>query len=152
MSRPKFATRQFFLRTDTQTATLLALIPHLPLDQDNPLEVVIREPVKARGMDQNGYYFMRIGELAGQAWIDGKQFSKDAWHEYAKKNIMPEEITTKDGEVRSKWEETPDGGMSVISTTRLERGCFADYTNAVEAFGASLGVMFSASRDERKAA
>ena len=152
MSRPKFATRQFFLRTDTQTATLLALIPHLPLDQDNPLEVVIREPVKARGMDQNGYYFMRIGELAGQAWIDGKQFSKDAWHEYAKKNIMPEEITTKDGEVRSKWEPTPDGDMSVISTTRLERGCFADYTNAVEAFGASLGVMFSASRDERKAA
>lgn len=150
--RPKFATRQFFLRTDTQTATLLALIPHLPLDQDNPLEVVIREPVKARGMDQNGYYFMRIGELAGQAWIDGKQFSKDAWHEYAKKNIMPEEITTKDGEVRSKWEPTPDGDMSVISTTRLERGCFADYTNAVEAFGASLGVMFSASRDERKAA
>ena len=142
--RQKFPTRQILLRSDTQLAIVMALLPNLPLDEQEPLEVIIREPVKARGLDQNGYYFMRIGELAGQAWIDGKQFSKDAWHEYAKKNIMPEEITTKDGEVRSKWEPTPDGDMSVISTTRLERGCFADYTNAVEAFGASLGVMFSA--------
>lgn len=150
--RQKFPARQILLRSDQQLAIVMALLPNLPLDEKEPLEVIIREPVKARGLDQNGYYFMRIGELAGQAWIDGKQFSKDAWHEYAKKNIMPEEITTKDGEVRSKWEPTPDGDMSVISTTRLERGCFADYTNAVEAFGASLGVMFSASRDERKAA
>lgn len=147
MSQP-FATRRFILVGEAQRDAAIALLSNVPLG----LEVLIRTPVKARGLDQNGYYFMRIGELAGQAWIDGKQFSKDAWHEYAKKNIMPEEITTKDGEVRSKWEPTPDGDMSVISTTRLERGCFADYTNAVEAFGASLGVMFSASRDERKAA
>lgn len=116
------------------------------------IEIVAREIVKARKPDQNGYYFMRIGEIAEQAWVAGKQFSKDAWHEYAKKNILPEEITTKDGEVCSKWEQTPDGGMSVISTTRLERGCFAEYTNAVEAFGASLGVMFHANPNDYRAA
>lgn len=142
--RQKFQTREFLLRSDIQVATLLALIPHLPLDADHPLSVRIGEQIKVRGLDQNGYYFMRIGEIAEQAWIDGKQFSKEAWHEYAKKNIMPEEIITKDGEVRSKWEPTPDGDMSVISTTRLEKGCFAEYTTAVEAFGAGLGVMFSA--------
>lgn len=144
--RQKFPTRQIMLRTVQQRGIVMALLPNLPLDEANPLEIVIREPVKARGMDQNGYYFMRIGEIAEQAWIDGRQFSKDAWHEYAKKNIMPEEIVTKDGEVRSKWEQTPDGDMTVISTTRLERGCFAEYTNSVEAFGATLGVMFSARR------
>ena len=147
MNQP-FATRRVILVGEVQRDAAIALLSNVPLG----LEVLIRTPVKVRGLDQNGYYFMRIGEIAGQAWIDGKQFSKDAWHVYAKKNLLPEEITTKDGEVRSKWELTPDGDMSVISTTRLERGCFAEYTNAVEAFGASLGVMFSASRDERKAA
>jgi hypothetical protein len=138
MNQP-FETRRIILAAEEQRARAIALLANVPLG----LEVLIRKPVKVRGLDQNGYYFMRIGEIAEQAWIDGKQFSKDAWHEYAKKNILPEEVTTKDGEVRSKWEQTPDGGMSVISTTRLERGCFADYTTAVEAFGASLGVMFS---------
>lgn len=147
MSQP-FATRRLILVGEAQRDAAIALLSNVPLG----LEVLIRTPVKVRGLDANGYYFMRIGEIADQAWVDGKQFSKDAWHEYAKKNILPEIITTKDGERRSKWEKTPDGSMTVISTTRLERGCFAEYTTAVEAFGASLGVMFSASREERKAA
>ena len=142
MSQP-FATRRFVLVGEAQRESAIALLQNVPLG----LEVLIREPVKARGLDQNGYYFMRIGELAGQAWIDGKQFSKDAWHEYARKNIMPEQVTTKNGDVISKWIETPDGGCAVISTTLLEKGCFAEYTTAVEAFGSSLGVHFS----ERKA-
>lgn len=152
INRPPFQTRTILLRTETQRETALALIPHLPLDSDRPLEMVIREQVKARGLDQNGYYFMRIGEIAEQAWLAGRQYSKNAWHEYAKNHIMPEEITTKDGEVRSKWEPTPDGEMSVISTTQLERKCFAEYTTAVEAFGAELGVMFSVMQDGRRAA
>ena len=151
MTRPKFTTRKVLLRTWEQVRLLVNLIPNLPIDSENPLEIIIREPVKVRGLDQNGYYFMRLGEIAEQAWIEGRQYSKDAWHEYARKNIMPEQVTTKNGDVISKWIETPDGGCAVISTTLLEKGCFAEYTNAVEAFGASLGVMFSASRDEREA-
>ena len=61
---------------------------------------------------------------------------------------MPETIVTKDGETRSKWEEVPDGDAVVISTTKLERRCFAEYPTAVEAFGASLGVQFSANPNE----
>ena len=61
---------------------------------------------------------------------------------------MPEKVTTKDGEVRSKWIEVPSGDPIVISTAQLERRCFAEYTTAVEAFGAGLGVQFHATPRE----
>lgn len=140
--RPKFPTRQILLRSQQQVDTLLFLIPNLPLDAENPLEVLIREAVKQRGIDQNGLYWRRIGDIAEQAWLKGRQYSKEVWHEYLARNEMPEEIVTKDGEMRSKWEESPDGAMTVISTSRLSKGSFAEYTEAVEAFGASLGVKF----------
>lgn len=148
MIRPPFSTRRIRLVGETQRETALALLRNLPVDESKPLEVVFREEIKARGLDANGYYFLRVGEMADQVWFNGKQYSKDVWHHYLKVNVMPEEITTKDGESRSKWIESPDGSMVVISTTQLERKCFAEYTTACEAFGASLGAIFS--EDPRK--
>lgn len=140
--RRAFQTRQILLRSKQQVDTLLFLIPNLPLDADRPLEVLIREQVKQRGQSQNAYYWMRLHEIAEQGWFQGRLYSADVWHEYAKKHIMPEEIITKDGEIRSKWVESPDGSRVVISTTQLAKACFAEYTEMVEAFGAGLGVRF----------
>ena len=141
--RPTFATRKIILVGEAQKALIIAAISNAPIDPLRPLEVLLREEVKARGLDQNGLYWKRLGEIAEQAWFGGRQYSKEVWHEYAGRNIMPEQITTKTGEVRSKWEQSPDGKPCVISTTQLERRCFADYTTAVEAFGSGLGVQFS---------
>ena len=85
---------------------------------------------------------MRLHEIAEQGWFQGRLYSADVWHEYAKKHIMPEEIITKDGEIRSKWVESPDGSRVVISATQLAKACFAEYTEMVEAFGAGLGVRY----------
>lgn len=147
MSRTKFQTRQILLRSQQQVDTLLFLIPNLPLDSEKPLEVLIREPVKQRGVDQNGLYFKRVGEIAEQAWLKGRQYSKDVWHVYLCQYEMQEEIETKDGERRSKWVDMPDGGRTVISTTQLSKACFAEFTAIVEAFGASLGVRFNVRGD-----
>ena len=146
--RPKYATSIVRLVGPLQVQTAIAKIQNAPLDESSPLEVVIREEVKVRGLDQNGLYWKRLGEIAEQAWFNGRQFNSDTWHYYAKTHLMPEEITTKDGEVRSKWEETPDGKLEVISTARLDRKCFSEYTHIVEAFGASLGTQFSANQQE----
>ncbi len=142
--REKFSTRSILLSGEVQRHAATAIIANLPACSIYPLEIVIRDPVKARGIDQNGYYWLRLGEIADQAWSNGRQYNSDTWHYYAKRHIMPEEVTTKDGAVCSKWEETPDGELEIISTTRLEKVCFANYTTAVEAFGATLGVQFSA--------
>lgn len=142
--REKYKTRSIILLGDPQKEIACAAIHNAPTD----LEVVIREPVKVRGLDQNGLYWLRLGEIAEQAWFGGRQYSKEVWHHYCGINIIPEKVTTKDGEVRSKWIEVPSGDPIVISTTQLERRCFAEYTTAVEAFGASLGVQFSANPRE----
>lgn len=140
--RQKFQTRQFLLRSESQVNGLICVLKNIPLDAANPLEAIIREQVKQRGPDQNSLYWKRVGDIAEQGWLEGRQYSKDVWHQYLAKYEMPEEITTKDGEIRSKWESLPDGTRTVISTTRLSKGCFAEYTAIVEAFGASLGVRF----------
>jgi hypothetical protein len=145
MKRDKYNPKTIILVGEVQKNTAILLIQQAPIDPVHPVEVVIRDQVKARKLDQNGYYWLRIGEIAAQAWIDGRQFSADTWHEYMKREVMPEEITTKNGVTRSKWEFMPNGERTVLSTTLLERGCFAEYTTAVEAFGASMGVQFSAS-------
>lgn len=149
MPKVKFKQIKILLRTRRQVESLLSIVPHLPLDESHPLEVVIREEVKGRGFDANAYYWLRLGEIAEQAWFNGRQYISDVWHEYCKRHIMPDEITTKDGEIRSKWTETPDGELTVISTTVLEKSSFHEYTTAVEAFGASLGVKFSANPRDR---
>jgi len=152
MTRPTYAPRKIRLAGELQREVALAMIRNAPLDPERPLELVLREESKARGLDQNGLYWLRLGEIAEQAWQGGKQYNSDVWHEYARRNLMSETITTKTGEVRSKWIELPDGTPTVISTTQLERKCFAEYTTIVEAFGAGLGVAFSVNPRERVAA
>ena len=143
----KFITRTIVLIDDNRRHIANCLINTVPLG----LEVIVREPVKVRGIDQNGLYWIRLGEIAEQAWFNGRQYNSDVWHEYAKRNLMPDTITDKNGVERSKWLETPaKGELAVISTTELSKGCFSEYTNIVEAFGANLGVLFSANSRENR--
>jgi hypothetical protein len=109
---------------------------------------VISEEVKKRGLSQNSYYWMRLGEIAIQAWSNGRQYDSDVWHEYGKRNIMPDIVEIKSGEKVSKFMDSPDGNQIIISTTQLSKKQFSEYTEMVEALGASLGVMFSANPRE----
>ena len=133
--REKYETRRFLLRGNTQIDVAIAALQFAPIDPINPLEVVIREQVRKRGVDQNALYWRRVEDIAEQAVVDEKRFSKDVWHGYLCKNVMPEEVEVKGGVIRSKWNIDPGGDMVVISTTELSKRCFADYTTMVEAFG-----------------
>ena len=143
MQRQKFEPRRILLRATKHIELAIAVLRHLPIDDLRPLEFLVQEQSRKRGLDANAYYWLRIGEIAKSAWLEGRQYNADCWHEYAKRNIMQDTVTTKDGAERSKWIELPDGTLTVISTTELEKKCFAAYTTMCEAFGASLGVEFS---------
>lgn len=127
---------------DTQRTTLINKLMSIPLD--DPIQVTIGNKPKARGLDQNGLMWKRIGEISAQGWINKRQYHKDCWHKYLKDNEMPEEVELKDGTICSKWVEQIDGSREVISTTELSARFFAKYITIIEAFGAGLGVMFSA--------
>ena len=149
MSRQKFPTRQIMLRTVQQRGIVMALLPNLPLDEANPIEVIIREPVKARGMDQNALMWVGpLADIAAQAWVDGRQFSADVWHEHFKREYLPEEFDpelTKEG--YRKWDYTPAGERVLIgSTTKLTKRGFSQYLEQIEADGAGMGVQFGARR------
>ena len=140
----------YILRSSIQVEAVRKTIANLPLDEEHPLEVVIREHVKQRTLSQNSYYWMRLGEIAEQVWHQGRQYNKRAWHEALAEDLMPEMITTKDGFLESKWIDKPlrkgTGEYWLIrSTTDLSKGSFADYITAVEAFASTeLGVQFKA--------
>ena len=149
MSRQKFPTRQILLRSVQQRGILMALIPHLPMDEDSPLEILIREPVKARGMDQNALMWVGpLADIADQAWVAGRQYSAEVWHEQFKRSYLPEEFDeelTKEG--YRKWDITPNGDRVLIgSTTQLTKKGFSQYLTQVEAAGAGLGVQFGVRR------
>ena len=134
----------FLIRYERDRELLSNKIGNLPLDEENPIQIAISEKTKSRGLDQNGLMWKRIGEISSQGWINKRQYSKECWHKYLKDNEMPEEVELKDGTVCSKWIEQIDGSMETISTTELSARFFAKYITIIEAFGAGLGVMFSA--------
>lgn len=149
--RSKYATRQFLLRDDRVRGNLLNVVRNLPLDSAFPLEVVIREQIKGRRPDANARMWAGpLRDIAEQAWIEGRQHSAEVWHAYFKRELLPEEFDherCKEGYV--KWTYDPGGERVLVgSSTQLTVKGFAEYLTAIEAFGASLGVMFSASPNE----
>jgi len=147
-NRNPIAKITILIRSEQQKELLASKISNLPVDEDRPIQIVISEQDKVRGLDQNGLMWKRIGEIASQGWINKRQYDKDCWHKYLKDNEMPEEVELKDGTVCSKWVEQIDGSREVISTTELSARFFSKYIMIIEAFGAGLGVMFSANPRE----
>jgi hypothetical protein len=99
------------------------------VESGKPLKVIVTQDEKKRNKEQNarlwGYLYKTISE---QAWVQGKQFSKDVWHEhYARLYGTCEDITLPNGEVVTRRKSTSD--MTV--------GEFADYMTHIEMDAAS---------------
>jgi len=56
--------KSFLLVGPSQLSALLELLPRLPLDEDSPLEVLIRERQKPRSRAQNAFSHAWYGEIA----------------------------------------------------------------------------------------
>jgi hypothetical protein len=151
MKRQKFPTRTITLVGHQQLDTALHLLPHLPLDAEHPLELVVREKQKARKPDQNALYWAGpLRDIAEQAYVQGRTFSAEVWHEHFKREFLPEEYDEelcKEG--YRKWDCTPAGERVLVgSTTQLTVKGMALYIQQVEAFGANLGVQFHANPND----
>lgn len=145
--RQQFPTRTIRLVGATQRDTAIKALQHVPLDPERPIELVLREERKARGLDQNAAMWAGpLKDIADQAWVDGRQYSAEVWHEYFKREYLPEEADeelTKEG--YRKWDIDPSGGRVLVgSTTQLTRKGMGVYLKQIEAHGADLGVLFSA--------
>lgn len=146
--RPKFLTRTIRLIGTVQRDTAIALLSHAPLDEERPLEVIVREEKKARKPDQNSAMWAGpLRDIAEQAWVEERQYSAECWHEHFKREYLPEDDDPELSELAKdgyrKWDVTPAGERVMVgSTTQLTVRGFAMYIKQVEAYGSSLGVQF----------
>jgi len=76
-----------------------------------------------RSLDQNRLYWALLSDISEHAWIDGRQFSRDAWHEHMRATFLPKI-------------ESPSGSYPV-STASLTVREFTDYINRVESYAAT---------------
>jgi hypothetical protein len=142
-----FEKRKYVLRTPVQLSATINYIQNLPLNEEKPLEVVIQQHTKQRSLDQNSLYWKRVTEIAEQAWIEGRQYSKEAWHQYFVSEIMPTKITDKKGKERLKFENVPMcTKVAYVSTSNLSKESFGEFIEAITAFGSGIGVIFNEER------
>lgn len=144
--RQAYPTIQILVRSELQRNTALAKISQLPLDNDKPIEVIIREWSKPRKPDQNSLMWAGpLTDIAQQAYVSGRTYSPEVWHEYFKEKFLPEEYEegiTKEG--YRKWDVSPTGSRILVgSSTHLTVKGFALYLTELEAHAATeLGVQF----------
>lgn len=145
MNRPKYQTKHIMLVGSMQKETAKLMIDNAPMDAAYPIEVVIREQVKTRGLDANAAMWAgALKDISEQAWYKGKQYSAEVWHDLYKRLFLVEQYTegiTKEG--YEKWTINPHGDRILIgSTTQLTVRGFSEYLEQVHADGASMGVKF----------
>jgi hypothetical protein len=90
------------------------------------IELILRPYKSKRSLDQNARYWAILREIAAVVWVDGKQFSDEAWHEHFKRTFIG-------------CDDLPGGGTVGISTTTLTVAEFADYMTRIEQWCAEQG-------------
>jgi len=81
-----------------------------------------------RSLSQNRFYWRLLTDIAENAWVGGRRYSKDAWHEYFRERYLPKL-------------EGPLATEHAASTASLTVKDFSAYMERIEAHAASeLGI------------
>ena len=127
--------RTFILRGQVPHDGLLAFLAanwRAMADAGKPLAVTVSAYKAKRNADQNARYWAMIGEIAAAAWVDGRQFSAEVWHEHFKRTFLG-------------VDDLPAGATMARSSAAISVAEFAEYMSRVEAHAAqALGVEFTA--------
>ena len=126
--------RLFVLREKRNMDALLAFLAgnwEAMAKAGKPLLLEIKEEKSKRSLAQNRRYFGELlNAIETQAWVEGRQFSAECWHELAKRKFI--------GLV-----DIPGGGAYGMSSTDLSVTEFKTFMDQVEAWAATeLGVQF----------
>lgn len=93
-------------------------------------ELVLRPMKSKRSVDQNRRYWLLLREISAVAWLNGRQFSDETWHEFFKRTFIGcDEIAMPDG----------TSELRGISTTKLKVDEFGDYMLQIEQWAAEQG-------------
>lgn len=123
--------RRFVIYSQEQAKQLLAFVKAnaaAMAAQGRPLAVTVEEHKAKRSSAQNRRYWALLRGIAEAAFVGGRQFSDEAWHEFFKRRFIG-------------LEELPGGNEAGISTTTLDVAGFGAYMEQIEAYAATeLGI------------
>lgn len=123
--------RTFVLRTEDNARQLHAFLKanwRALSSEGKPLQILCTEYKRKRNTEQNKRLWAMLNEIAESAWVGGKRYPADVWHEQMKRQFIG--VT-----------ELPNGGAVGISTTSLSVSEFAEYMTKIERYAAEeLGV------------
>lgn len=96
-----------------------------------PIVVEVGEYQARRSTQANARYWALLEEISEQAYIDGKRFSREAWHTFFRDQFAPKE----DG----------PAGLTPMSTSQMDKETFQRYTTQIELYAVeTLGIEFAA--------
>lgn len=119
--------RMFVLRTEEHAQSLWAFLRsnwRAMAAAEKPLAVTVAQHKDKRTLEQNKRYWAILNEIAEQAWVAGKQYSAEAWHEHFRQTFI--------GMI-----DLPNGNKVGISTTTLNIEEFGAYMTKIEAYATS---------------
>lgn len=123
----------FVLRAPEHAHSLIAFLKANAGPQaasGKPLAVSVDEYAAKRSTSANARYWALLEDIAEQAVVDGKRFSREVWHEWFKDRYAPKQ-------------EGPSGLMA-MSTGQMSKEDFARYTTQIEVYAVqTLGVEFA---------
>jgi hypothetical protein len=94
-----------------------------------PLVVSVDAYQAKRSLQANARYWALLDDISEQAEIDGKRFSREAWHTYFREQYAPKE-------------EGP-AGLVAMSTAQMNKETFANFVQRIEVYAVqALGVEF----------
>lgn len=125
--------RVFVLRAPEHAHALIAFLKANAGPQaasGKPLAVTVDEYRAKRSNEANARYWALLSEIAEQVQVNGKWYSRDVWHEWAKEQFAPKI-------------EGP-AGLLAVSTSQMNTEQFARYMTQLEVHAAQeFGVEFA---------
>ena len=96
--------------------------------KDAPMVLEISAEGQKRSSSANKRYWALLGQIAEQAWAEGKQYDAEAWDRYFAGRLIG-------------YRDIPDDGQTELSPAKLKVKAFATYVDRVEEIAqAELGV------------
>ena len=103
--------------------------------ENGNLEITIRPRKSKRSSEQNRRLWKIYGEMADKAWVNGRRYSAETWHEYCAGLMLGFDI-----------KQMPDGSevRTPISTTTLNTAEMSDYQNRIQSWAAQeFGIIWA---------
>lgn len=112
--------RTFIVKSRFDVECVLLYLRSRNASHDNPIAVDVSTVHIGHTDAQRRLYWSILGEIADGAWIDGRRFAAEVWHEHYKGKFIG-------------WQDLPHGGRTPMSTRTLDVGAMSEYIDRVRA-------------------